>query len=158
MLQPENIVTYPLSKERLCKYVENLLPGHLKEGEYYEFQERALIQVPGGYFLIDIDACCQVSETQLRPDVGGNRGEITERVQLLVRVNQKTPLPGGGHSVKHNKQSFYIWFDCIRLMKYFINQDSKTLPDFIRYNYNPRVTKNTAQLIDEINALIQEMA
>lgn len=151
MLTVDNIVVIPISGKRVANKVSKMIklkPDETLRGGDYE----GLIMVPGGYINVDTDACYGYSVTMLRQR--GNEISFAEQIGIDFVIWKRTPDGNGGfHS--NVAQRFSVNFDCNDLVKKYSERKTKTLRQFQgdRFNYNPRIAKNTAELVSRVNQL-----
>jgi len=149
----DNVMVYPVAYSDLTQHIEALIPNYLKAGEYLNVSKDAVIMVPGGFFLVNQDCCYQPSITELSPGTHDTDPEVTERFNLSVWVNRVAI----GQKETHNIRQFSYNIDCRVLLRDFCGDSAKTLREFMgsRYGYNPRVNKNLAEMLEDIDAQIE---
>lgn len=137
----ETVVVTLLDIEAIKTDVAKLLP--LKEGDEYQIDTEALYD---GNVLIDPDCCYYFMCPRLE---GGKVQNVWD-----VPVRTKRAQPGGGYRLSMEVE-FYFPILAVDLSKYF--KDVVSLKTFMgsRYNYNPRITRNTREFLDAVNRQTQ---
>lgn len=139
----ETLKVFVLNVDVIVQKVKILLPeGFLQPGQTLTTDLDAVIQVKGGYILVDTDCCYKFSDTKL---FNGTGFEETFDVPFRVKsINSYPMFP-----------SFLVTIPGKRMIESLSLDKPVSLREFMgkRYNYNPRIISNMKGLLAEVNVI-----
>lgn len=147
-LDVETILVEPINKERLAKYFEKYIPKNSNQSFIIDTDSIFIHAYKS--FLIDFECCAGNLERKFNKST--KMSEWT--VNLGVRKSTKT---NEGESYQMYYESYVEFFES-ELRENNLLDEPISLKEFMvgRFNYNPRIIRNTAIMVKEINKVLKE--
>lgn len=151
-VSPENLMVSVLNTELISRVIKNQLDraNHEYRKPKYKLQvsKDSIIEVRGGYLGANTDCCYEVSTTQLID------GDISETLHIECVLWEREEIEKGGFSSKVKIRFSVVWSGK-HIVEYYTEKEKVSLVEFMgsRFKYNPRIIKNTKELIKMVNDL-----
>lgn len=156
-LNEETLTVLPVNTEKIIKELTGNMkkndPPLISDKETLILNKCAILQLPGGFILLDNECCYQLSETRLSSDK--MEPEFKEWVNLSFGIKTITGDDGKGCvTASYIPSAFNYTLDCKTLLEYC--SEAISLREFMgsRYKYNPRIITNMKELIQTANNVI----
>ena len=147
-LNAETILVEPINKEKIAAYFEKYIL--LKENEEFMIDTDSIFIHPYKSFLIDNECCAGFLEKKFNKEK-----KVSEwAVNIGIRISTKTK---DGYSIPMSHESYFELYES-ELRENDLLNPAIPLKDFMagKFNYNPRIERNTAIMIKQINKVLKE--
>lgn len=141
----ETIIVNPINKEKLNAFISKYLP--LNEGEEFCFDTDSIFIHNKGCMLIDWECCAGYLDK--------NFNYKTEKIEPFVGIGiRRWTTYEGGRSLPMSHECYFNIFESD--WDQILDKET-TLKEFMesRFNYNPRIQRNTYEVESAINELIK---
>lgn len=147
-LNAETILVEPINKEKLAAYFEKFIPKD--DNQSFIIDTDSVFIHPYKSFLIDNDCCAGNLDRKF------NRNTKSTEWTVNLGIRKSTKTEGGESYPMYNESYFEIYESELR--ENGLLDPAIPLKDFMlgRFNYNPRIERNTAIMIKEINKVLKE--